>query len=325
MKLVAQHRGLTWLLGATGGVLVAACGGPSSLVEMGVTPRQVALTSENGRSPNGRSVNGRSPNGTNLNGLYVSAIGLSTARRNGLEIPGLTLSATVFTETSDGQKPQPAALDGVIFAATLTDGSTLPVRIDGHATLDGPNAGVDVYAASYQTMSGWMPLCGNEPDGSPTMGIPLNGKFDYGTGTSGGGRFQVDDGAFMLACRHFAAAKCVEMGYKPWLSVGGTPLADYLQTCTRVLRADYCGDGTSYTVDGTLINLYDNVGLQFDTEGWRAEAEWGPGGAICVGPATYARFKNTSSTPPCYASLVTATCGQGFGKDSLMIDEYYKN
>ncbi|HEU4408415.1 MAG TPA: ADYC domain-containing protein [Polyangiaceae bacterium] len=38
-----------------------------------------------------------------------------------------------------------------------------------------------------------------------------------------------------------------------------TTLQNHLVACTRMLRADDCGDGTSYTVNGTTINLYDGV------------------------------------------------------------------
>ena len=46
--------------------------------------------------------------------------------------------------------------------------------------------------------------------------------------------------------------------------------------------ADYFGDGRSFTVDGALLNLYDGLGIQEDTEAWSFEAEWGPEGARCV-------------------------------------------
>lgn len=50
-----------------------------------------------------------------------------------------------------------------------------------------------------------------------------------------------------------------------------------------MVRADYCGDGTSYTQNGTPIDLYDGLILQVDTEpGWLVDAEWGTAGARCV-------------------------------------------
>ena len=51
-----------------------------------------------------------------------------------------------------------------------------------------------------------------------------------------------------------------------------------------MLRADFCGDGTSHTQDGTGVNLWDDPGIQQKayTPLWLFEAEWGVGGATCV-------------------------------------------
>jgi hypothetical protein len=50
------------------------------------------------------------------------------------------------------------------------------------------------------------------------------------------------------------------------------------------VRADYCGDGRGWTHDGTLIDIYDRLGIQKaeHREGMRFEAAWGIGGAVCV-------------------------------------------
>ena len=51
-----------------------------------------------------------------------------------------------------------------------------------------------------------------------------------------------------------------------------------------MMRADYCGDGQGFTRDGTLIDLYDRLGIQKDEPGpgMRFEAGWGKDGATCV-------------------------------------------
>jgi hypothetical protein len=51
-----------------------------------------------------------------------------------------------------------------------------------------------------------------------------------------------------------------------------------------MMRADYCGDGTPHTREGTLINVGDRLGIQrFDLEPpLTFEAAWGAGGAVCV-------------------------------------------
>lgn len=77
----------------------------------------------------------------------------------------------------------------------------------------------------------------------------------------------------------------MRLGYKPWKSLpDGTSLWDYHQACTRLLRADYCGNRHSRTRNGTLIDIYDRIGIQADepARGMSFEAAWGPGGAVCV-------------------------------------------
>ena len=73
------------------------------------------------------------------------------------------------------------------------------------------------------------------------------------------------------------------LGYEPWSAVGGEPLGDHHQACVRLHRADYCGDGRPYTVDGHLINLFDDLGIQEDEcSGFSLESEWDEHGARCL-------------------------------------------
>ena len=65
-----------------------------------------------------------------------------------------------------------------------------------------------------------------------------------------------------FACTNGALAKCVRWGYKPWKTVNGVSLADYHQACVHMTPADYCGDGKAHTRDGTLIDIWDRLGVQ---------------------------------------------------------------
>lgn len=62
------------------------------------------------------------------------------------------------------------------------------------------------------------------------------------------------------------------------------PLKDYHQACTRMLRADYCGDGKPWTLDGTLLDIFDYLEppIQLREEKWTFEARWQPTGAMCL-------------------------------------------
>jgi ADYC domain len=98
-------------------------------------------------------------------------------------------------------------------------------------------------------------------------------------------------GKLTLACENGVIAKCIRWGYKPWASQEGQPLAELHQACTRMARADYCGNGQSHTHDGTIIDFYDRLGLlpptkeaSVDWDPARAsfEAAWAPDGAMCL-------------------------------------------
>jgi hypothetical protein len=121
-------------------------------------------------------------------------------------------------------------------------------------------------------------LCRPDPDGR-RLGFPLAGVW------TADGRHVRSDTRFSLTCTSGTEGKCVRFGYRPWRTrPDGISLWDLHQACTRLLRADYCGDGQPHTRDGTRIALYDRLGIQPDgpTPGMSFEAAWGPDGAVCV-------------------------------------------
>ncbi|MEJ7730607.1 MAG: ADYC domain-containing protein [Polyangiaceae bacterium] len=279
-----------------------------------------AVVSANGTSLNGTSLNGTSLNGTSLNGQSLNGTSLNGTSLNGTSLNGVTLNATNFSGTLNGQPVSNWV--GAKFTATLSGGSTVAVRIDSKTTLAAPNTDVSAYGVSYQTSTGWAPLCGV----STTLAIPINGTFNNGSGVVGGGSFTPSTTAFTFACRATAIAKCVELGYKPWKTVGGTLLQNHMVACTRLLRADFCGDGKSWTVDGTQINLYDDKGIQTDTVAWLIEAEWNQNGAIRVNTSKETRWSLNAGKPPaCYTAKVDKTnTGKltNFATGTLLMNEY---
>jgi hypothetical protein len=75
-----------------------------------------------------------------------------------------------------------------------------------------------------------------------------------------GARHEVP-GKFTFACENGAIAKCIDWGYKPWEAKDGHSLEELHQACTRMARADYCGDGRSRTREDTPIDVYDGLGV----------------------------------------------------------------
>jgi len=106
------------------------------------------------------------------------------------------------------------------------------------------------------------------------------------------GAHQNTPGKFTFACETGALFKCVNWGYKPWASIAGKSLATMHQACTRMARADYCGNGKSFTKEDSTIDFYDAWGVSSPTNSpdpsWdpaRAafEASWTQDGASCLG------------------------------------------
>jgi len=248
-----------------------------------------ALVQDNGSSLNGVRLNGVRLNGVRLNGVRLNGVRLNGVRLNGVRLNGVRLNGSALTATEGGIAVPESELIGSTWSGRLSDGDVLPIRIDAIA----PDAGLSTYQVSYQTGDGWVDLC----DGAGALAVA--GTWNYAEGVPQGGSYRQNDDDFTFACRGFAIAKCVELGYQPWLG-----RADLLATCTRALRADFCGDGTPYTIDGTVLNIYDREGIELDDAAWPLEARWGKNGATCIGAPSATRFEQVVGRPPtCMASL----------------------
>jgi len=100
---------------------------------------------------------------------------------------------------------------------------------------------------------------------------------DLDVDPSSGTHFQRADTIY-FGCVSGAVGKAALWGYSPWYTDDDTH-----QTATRTVRADYCGDGTAHTVQGTQLQLTDVLHLHDFTEVEKAnEAMWGPSGALCL-------------------------------------------
>lgn len=109
--------------------------------------------------------------------------------------------------------------------------------------------------------------------------FPLPGRWDEA------GRFHPGPDFIAVTCTDGAQAKCARFGYKPWKSTprGGSMVPLY-EACVRMTRADYCGDGTATTRDGTAIEIFDDQGVwtHDNLPGFLFEAGWASQGAVCV-------------------------------------------
>lgn len=178
-----------------------------------------------------------------------------------------------------------AALVGVELEATAPDGRPFRVEVVA-ARVDGRTRVVELAADG-------LPVCE-----TGQAGVLVTGRWDA-TGA------HVDDPDLVTySCAGGVIAKCVAWGYGPWV-VG----ADVHAACTRMARADYCGDGTAWTMDGTTIDAFDTLGVQARISAGTAvfEAAWSPAGATCVARTRYEIHDGSGAIlePRCIASLPT--------------------
>lgn len=262
-----------------------------------------------GISLNGQSLNGKTLDGHGVVGVDYAGVMVGQQQASDVGLNGGALVGKLGHKKLAGRD-----FVGATLAGRLDDGDSVTLRIEDVVdNEDRANRDVQLYRVSYATQSGWLPLCGLDA-GQPMLAIPVEGRWDYRAGVAGGGSHIDDDAHFTFACRRYAIAKCVELGYKPWaetrLCPGGakkcapTSIAELQQACVRALRADYCGDGTTNTVDGIRVNVYDAFGYHIAEPTWAFEAEWTADGARCA-----SRLRVPSITPTCWSRLARPGCG----------------
>ncbi len=157
-------------------------------------------------------------------------------------------------------------------------GHDIGLRID-NVESDPVASGILLHEFSVrQPDGGWKNLCRKDSAGR-SAGFPLAGKS-----RSNGTLDTSDPSVFELACTSGAQAKCVRYGYLPWAAASDSaPLLSAFNACVLMLRADYAGDNTPATRDGTKIDIGDRWNIQtLDAYGGRFEAGWDAAGAVCV-------------------------------------------
>jgi len=184
----------------------------------------------------------------------------------------------MFVLEQPEQKPLTSHdLVGAVFEMRTDTGLTLQLRIDG-VTQAKESRAILLHRFSVQTAGGtWVPYCDPDPY-QRRAGFPVAGAWH-------GGRFVADPKQWFITCTSGSQGKCILWGYDPWnRGPHGENLVPYYEACQHMTRADYDGRGTAHTKNGTLIVLYDHIGIQADDVKLGAvfEAGWKPDGAVCV-------------------------------------------
>jgi hypothetical protein len=243
----------------------------------------------NGVGLNGASFfdNGVGFNGVGLNGVGLNGVGLNGVGLNGGDLQNIIQVDNVPVVDKSGEDLIGARMLGI------TTEDPIPMVID-NIIVDAPNPNlyffsfVDVDENNDIIPNSHVPACTDEND-DPVPAVLLSGAWNDATGAR---TTQLTD-VITIACVNGAIGKCVSWGYPPWQSqqeclgqdCSNKSLDDWHQACTRMVRADYCGNGAHHTESGTSINVWDNFGIQaHGTPGseYTAEAEWTQSGARCI-------------------------------------------
>ena len=286
-----------------------------------------------GLQGNGFQLNGFQLNGFQLNGFQLNGFQLNGFQLNGFQLNGERLDGAPGTtdyiqlmdiDLKGGDKGDESWLVGSQLSIKGKKGvvSTGAALVDARISFDTREGGggkklKDVRIADVQPLAPGsdvmlyklelksLPLCENGREA-----ILLGDLWDPATGDR---ITEADDDGVTFACRGAALAKCVEYGYRPWASVAGVSLRDYHQACTRMVRADYCGEGLAHTTNGTPIHVLDPLGVQTvdPNVNYVVEAEWGPDGAVCLNAA------NTRQANQALGCSIPA-CGPSFTSGGLV-------
>jgi hypothetical protein len=240
--------------------------GEGNIMEQQGTRLQVSA----GRQP--RSAQPRAYRGlADLNGAHLQ---IAADTSNAVTVQDGQLVARGFAST--------ASLKGTSLTGVAPDGRTFRIEIV-KVTLDGKTERADLLV-----------------DGLPACQLDQHGLFVAGRWDAQAAHV-ADPDVVTYSCMDGVIAKCVSWGYAPWLTGD-----DVHASCTRLARADYCGTGTPWTMDGTEINVYDTLGVQPESTAadMKFEAAWGTRGALCVARPRYeVRQAGRTVLPGCFASL----------------------
>ncbi len=234
-------------------------------------------------------VSGLSPNGT------------STYDADAVRLDGAQIADDNGDGVIDAQDLAGSALQGA-----MDSGEELVLKIEEIAV--GPDGRFRFALSAGSSLTGErVALCGLDKSGRPRKAIAVPGVWNTQAGVADGGDWSSSDGSFSFACEGSSIEKCVRLGYgSDELDFFGRP--HRLLACVRMLRADYCGDGSTWTTDGRMIEVWDGRGINTRTEpDWPREGAWTPEGAMCLDNPRLL-FPEESATPLCLARLKYLPC-----------------
>ena len=246
---------------------------------------------------NSSEINGKSLQELHLGGLpnedgvqlvgFLPPVGLLLGWKLGVEGDALVARGGLFGNST----LRGAQLIGSIMLVRIEAGLVVPVIIAGYSQVDSWASNgkpVSAYALIYADLA--QPLLQR----NVCKGTLLN-QLDAAVVVLAGERYDLDSktvisdqsGWITLACAGSAAAKMALLGYGPHarFTDGSAPAGVAERQATlKMITADYCGDGTSYTANGTPIAWENQAGTVLPDldEDPQLEAIWTEQGARCL-------------------------------------------
>jgi hypothetical protein len=266
-----------------------------------------------GLQQQGTQLQGTQLQGTQLQGMSMQGFQFAEATLGGIALVNLRVEGGEVVAEQDQVTLHGASLIGAHLYAQVTNlDATSPVtsRVEYRITnvveedprYDPTNTGSTFLYTLEQNVDhgeSWQPACPEDLDGRG-VAIPLTATWDeYGDRVE-------SSSLFTFGCTTGVIAKCYRWGYRPWLTgYGDLPTMHW--ACTRLARADYCGDGVSHTRDGTWVNVWDDLTGPSPIQahgpallhGMSFEAAWNTDGAVCLSRTRWkSEMKPISKTCP---------------------------
>jgi hypothetical protein len=272
-----------WLLLPCMATLIFGCGAPQP--EQAAAGRASAALSDGGFESQGMRLQGMRLQGMRLQGMRLQGMRLQGMRLQGMRLQGTALAGEVVLPSGETTTVSGEDLIGATLVGEDASGAQIEFTITAvEPDPEDASGEVRLYGLSYRdpATGAWQEACDADAGGG-TRAIPVAGVWDE----AGGRSDRV--GYFTFGCTAGVIAKCVRWGYRPWQTVQGRSLQPFHQACTRMARADYCGDGHPHTLEGTLIDAYDVLGIQTRVpgSGMLFEAAWLEDGAYCISKARW--------------------------------------
>jgi hypothetical protein len=322
------------------GVLLSGCQIDDELLS-------TSSVEQHGMEMQGMEMQGMEMQGMEMQGMEMQGFQLGGATIGGVDLDNVRVEKGEVVAEQNGVTLRGTALNGAHFIAQAATNADPPVvgyveyRITAvtpeSSSYDPTHTGNTYLYTLEQNVDGtdnWQPACGADYDDNH-VAIPTTGIWD-----AQGNRVESST-LFTFGCTTGVIAKCYRWGYRPWVTGYGDMVSTHW-TCTRLARADYCGNGISNTHDGTTINVWDRLPapgpiqkrgpLNLPPAGMMLEAGWNTGGAVCLSHARWLLDDTIGNlcpdrlvAPGLLGATVCDTLAQvlGYDPNAVILDDTY--